>query len=229
MGTVGLSFGSPTSGTGFNVSSTVAEIVSNLQNVETPWKNQLTTLETQDTAISSLGTLFSNLSNDMSSLTDFQGILAQKEGSSSDNNVLQLTAASSSATAGTHSVVVKNLAQTSSGYLDEITNSSDALSGSISIRLGNGTTENVVIGAAPTQPAANTIYTGSGVNTLFGSRFRHQLRKSRTHSECAHRFHGLPAESRLRNRWPGRTVNRHIVAGRRSHGYRLQSHRRAQL
>jgi flagellar hook-associated protein 2 len=168
MGTVGLSFGSPTSGTGFNVSSTVAEIVSNLQNVETPWKNQLTTLETQDTAISSLGTLFSNLSNDMSSLTDFQGILAQKEGSSSDNNVLQLTAASSSATAGTHSVVVKNLAQTSSGYLDEITNSSDALSGSISIQLGNGTAENVVIGAAPTQPAANTIYTGSSVNTLSG-------------------------------------------------------------
>ena len=84
MGTVGLSFGSPTSGAGFNVSSTVAEIVGNLQNVETPWKNQLTALESQDTAISSLGTLFSNLSNDMSSLTDFQGILAQKEGSSSD-------------------------------------------------------------------------------------------------------------------------------------------------
>ena len=168
MGTVGLSFGSPTSGAGFDVSSTVAEIVSNLQNVETPWKNQLTALESQDTAISSLGTLFSNLSNDMSSLTDFQGILAQKEGSSSDNNVLQLTAASSSATAGTHSVVVKNLAQTSSGYLDEITNSSDALSGSLTIQVGNGTTENVVIGAAPTQPAANTIYTGSGVNTLSG-------------------------------------------------------------
>ncbi len=168
MGTVGLSFGSPTSGAGFDVSSTVAEIVSNLQNVETPWKNQLTALESQDTAISNLGTLFSNLSNDMSSLTDFQGILAQKEGSSSDNNVLQLTAASSSATAGTHSVVVKNLAQTSSGYLDEITNSSDALSGSLTIQVGNGTTENVVIGAAPTQPAANTIYTGSGVNTLSG-------------------------------------------------------------
>ncbi len=166
MGSVGLSFGSPTSGAGFDVSSTVAEIVSNLQNVETPWKNQLTALESQDTAISSLGTLFSNLSNDMSSLTDFQGILAQKEGSSSDNNVLQLTAASSSATAGTHSVVVKNLAQTSSGYLDEITNSSDALTGSMTIQLGNGTTENVVIGAATNPPVANTIYTGSGKNTL---------------------------------------------------------------
>ncbi|MGA2754631.1 MAG: flagellar filament capping protein FliD [Terracidiphilus sp.] len=166
MGTVGLSFGSPTSGAGFDVSSTVAEIVGNLQNVETPWKTQLTALESQDTAISSLGTLFSNLSNDMSSLTDFQGILAQKEGSSSDTSVLELTAASSSATAGTHTVVVNNLAQTSSGYLDSITNASDALSGSMTIQLGNGTTETVVIGAAPAQPAANTIYTGSGNDTL---------------------------------------------------------------
>jgi flagellar hook-associated protein 2 len=166
MGTVGLSFGSPTSGAGFNVSSTVAEIVGNLQNVETPWKNQLTSLESQDTAISSLGTLFSNLSNDMSSLTDFQGILAQKEGSSSDTSVLELTAASSSATAGTHTVAVNNLAQTSSGYLDSIANSADTLAGSMTIKLGNGTTENVVIGAAPSQPAANTIYTGSGKNTL---------------------------------------------------------------
>ncbi len=166
MGTVGLSFGSPTSGAGFNVTSTVAEIVSNLQNVETPWKNQLTALQSQDTVISNLGTLFSNLSKDMSSLTDFQGILAQKEGSSSDNSVLQLTAASSSATAGTHSVIVKNLAQTSSGYLDEITNASDALSGSLTLQVGGGKTETIVIGAAPNPPAANTIYTGSGAVTL---------------------------------------------------------------
>jgi flagellar hook-associated protein 2 len=166
MGTVGLSFGSPTSGAGFDVSSTVAEIVSNLQNVETPWKNQLSALQKQDTVISNLGSLFSNLSNDIGSLTDFQGVLAQKEGSSSDNNVLQLTAASSSATAGTHSIVVQNLAQTSSGYLDEITNASDALSGSLTVQVGSGKTETIVIGAAPSQPAANTIYTGSGAATL---------------------------------------------------------------
>jgi len=59
MGTVGLSFGSPTSGAGFDVSSTVASIVSNLQNVETPWKSELTSLQAQDTAISSLGSLLS--------------------------------------------------------------------------------------------------------------------------------------------------------------------------
>jgi len=143
MGTVGLSFGSPTSGTGFNVSSTVAEIVSNLANVEKPWQTQLTTLESQDTVISSLGTLFSNLSTDMSSLTDFEGVLAQKEGSSSDTNVLELTSATSSAAAGTHTVVVKNLAETSSGYMAEIANSSDTLSGSITPQVGSGTAQTI--------------------------------------------------------------------------------------
>ena len=154
MGTVGLSFGSPMSGTGFNVSSTVASIVSNLQNVETPWKSQLTSLQSQDTVLSSLGTLFSNLSNDMSALTDFQGVLAQKTGSSSDTNVLQLTSASSSATAGTHTVVVNTLAQTSSGYMTVIPSASDTLSGSMTIQVGSG--------------AAKVITLGSTNNTLSG-------------------------------------------------------------
>ncbi len=145
MGTIGLSFGSPTSGAGFDVSSTVAAIVSNLQNVETPWKTQLTALQKQDTAISSLGTLLSNLSNDLSQLTDFQGIMAQKTGSSSDNNVLQLTAASSAASASTHTVQVTSLATTSSGYLAPVTNSKMALSGSITIQVGSGKAQTIAL------------------------------------------------------------------------------------
>ena len=148
MGTVGLSFGSPTSGTGFNVSSTVAAIVSNLQNIETPWKSQLTSLQSQDTVLSSLGTMFSNLSNDLSALTNFQGVLAQKTGSSSDTNVLQLTSASSSAAAGTHTVVVNSLAQTASGYLTAIRNASDTLAGSISIQVGGGSTKTITLGTS---------------------------------------------------------------------------------
>jgi flagellar hook-associated protein 2 len=122
------------------VSSTVASIVSNLQNVETPWKTQLTKLESQDTAISSLGTLFSTLSNDISSLTDFSGIMAEKEGSSSDQSVLTLTSATSSAVAGTHTVEIANLAQTSSGYLATIANSSDTLSGAVTLQVGSSGT-----------------------------------------------------------------------------------------
>lgn len=145
MGTVGLSFGSATSGTGFDVSSTVAAIVSNLQNVETPWKNQLSSLQSQDTVLSNLGTLMSTLSTDLSSLTDLQGTLAQKTGSSSDTNVVALTSATSSAVAGTHTIVVNSLAQTSSGYLSVITNSSDTLTGALSIQVGSGTAQTVTI------------------------------------------------------------------------------------
>ena len=145
-GVVGLNFGSPTSGAGFDVSSTVAQIVGNLQNVETPWKTQLTALEGQDTAISSLGTLLSNLSNDMSSLTEATGVLSQKTGSSSDTNVLELTSATNSAVAGTHAVTVTNLAQTSSGYLDKVTNASDTLSGSITLQVGaSGTPQTITL------------------------------------------------------------------------------------
>jgi flagellar hook-associated protein 2 len=154
MGTVGLSFGSPTAGAGINVSQTVSQIVSNLQAVETPWKNQLSTLQTQDTAFSSLGTQLSSLSNDVSQLTDFQGILANKAGSSSDTNILQLTSATSSATAGTHTIVVTSLAQTSSGYIDSVANSNDTLSGAITLQVGSGT--------------AQTINVGSKSNTLSG-------------------------------------------------------------
>lgn len=145
MGTVGLSFGSPTSGAGFDVSATVASIVSNLQNVETPWKTQLTSLQSQDSAISNLGTLLSAVSNDLSQLTDYSGIMAQKMGSSSDTNVLELTSATSSAQAGTHTVVVEHLATTSSGYMDTIANTADLLSGSIVLQVGSGTTKTITL------------------------------------------------------------------------------------
>lgn len=144
MSAVGLSFGSATSGDGFNVSSTVAEIVSNLQNVEKPWKTELTSLENQDTVISNLGTLYSTLSNDLSSLTDADGVLADKSGSSSDNSVLELSSATSSAVAGTHTVTVTNLAQTSSGYLTKISDDSNTLSGSITLKVGSSGTEQTI-------------------------------------------------------------------------------------
>jgi flagellar hook-associated protein 2 len=148
MSTVGLSFGSPTSGAGFDVSSTVAEIISNLQNVETPWKTQLSTLESQNTAISNLGSLLSSVSTDISQLTDFEGIMAQKEGSSSDTSVLELTAATTSAAAGTHTVVVNSLAQTSSGYLAEVASTSDTLSGSVTLKVGSGTAQTITLSSS---------------------------------------------------------------------------------
>ncbi len=152
MGTIGISVGSPTSGTGFDVSSTVSQIVANLQNVETPWKSQLSNFQSQDAAISNLGSLLSTLSTDLTNFTDFQGVLAGKQGSSSDPNVLALTSASSAAVAGTHTVVVNSLAATSSGYLNAITHASDTLTGSISIQVGSGTAQTITV-----SPSDNTL------------------------------------------------------------------------
>lgn len=158
MGTVGLSFGSPTSGAGFDVTSTVNQIVANMQAVETPWKNQLTTLQTQDTALSSIGTDLSSLSTAMQSLTDFQGVLAEKQGSSSDTNVLELTSASTSAIAGSHTVVVQSLASTSSYASGTLSNAADTLSGSLVI---NGKTITIDTTNNTLATLANSINSGS--------------------------------------------------------------------
>jgi flagellar hook-associated protein 2 len=138
MGAVGINFGSATSGTGFDVATTVASIVSNLQQVETPWNNQLTSLKADDTALTSIGTDLSSLSSSLQTLTDFEGVMSEKEGSSSDTNVLSLSSASATATAGSHSIIVSQLAQTASDYSDSIA-STDTISGALTIQVGTGT------------------------------------------------------------------------------------------
>lgn len=147
MGSVGISFGSPTSGQGFDVSSTVSQIVTNLKAVETPWNTELSTLQTQDTVLTSIGTDLNTLSSALGSLTDFEGVLAEKEGSSSDQSVLQLTSAASNAVAGSHTMVVSSLAQTSSYYSDAIS-STDTLSGSLTIAVGSGTAQTINVDSA---------------------------------------------------------------------------------
>jgi flagellar hook-associated protein 2 len=149
MSPVGLSFGSATSGQGFDVTNTVNQIVANLQAVETPWKNQLTSLQGKDTALSSLGAQLSTLSNDLQTLTDFNGTLAYKTGSSSAPSILTLSSASAEAVAGTHTVTVQNLAQTSSAASDAV-GASDILSGSITFKVGSGPWQTVAVGDAST-------------------------------------------------------------------------------
>jgi flagellar hook-associated protein 2 len=149
MGSVGLNFGSATSGQGFDVTTTVNQIVTNLQSVETPWKTQLTSLQSRDTALTSLGTQISTLSTDLQNLTDFQGTLASKTGSSSDTSVLALTSASATAVAGTHTVVVKNLAQTSSAATDAV-GAADVLTGGITFKVGSGAWQTVNVGDSST-------------------------------------------------------------------------------
>jgi flagellar hook-associated protein 2 len=134
MGTVGLSFGSATSGQGFDVASTVTQIQASEQAIETPWKTQLTALQAQDTVLSTLGTDLATLTTSLQALTDFNGVLSEKQGSSSNTDLLSLTAASATASAGSHTIVINSLAQTSSEVSSAVTDPSDTLSGSLIIQ-----------------------------------------------------------------------------------------------
>lgn len=147
MGTIGLSFGSPSSGQGIDVNATVTQIVTQLQNTETPYKTQLTSLQSQDTAISSLGSLLSTLSTSIQSLTDPAGILSGKQGSSSNPNALALLSAATNATAGSHSITVQQLAQTSTFASNAIA-ATDTLSGALTLHIGSGAAQTVNVNPA---------------------------------------------------------------------------------
>jgi flagellar hook-associated protein 2 len=148
MGTVGLSFGSATSGTGFDVATTVTSILALSQGVENPWKAQVATLTAQDAAFTTIGTDLSTLSTSLAALTDFEGVTAEKEGSSSNSDVLSLSSAGATASAGSHSLIVSQLAQTSSVYTSAVANSADTLSGSISIQVGSGEATTITVGSS---------------------------------------------------------------------------------
>jgi flagellar hook-associated protein 2 len=177
MGTIGLSFGSPTSGQGIDVASTVTQMVAQLQATETPYKNQLTALQSQDTVISNLGSLLSTLSSDITALTDPAGVLSGKQGSSSDTNTLALLSATTTATAGSHTVSVQQLAQTSTEASSAVA-ANDTLSGSFTFHIGSGSAQtvsvdpsnNTIAGLAATINQADLGVTASIVTDSSGSR-----------------------------------------------------------
>ncbi|MEO8734955.1 MAG: flagellar filament capping protein FliD [Edaphobacter sp.] len=167
MGTVGINFGSLNSGQGFDVASTVTAILGAQQAIESPWKSQLASLQAQDTVFTTLGTDLSTLTTAMQSLTDFNGVLAQKQGASSDTNVLALSSATAASIAGSHTVIVTGLAQTSSDYTDTLANGADNLSGSLTIQVGNGTANTIAVDSSSntlTSLAAAINLAGIGVN-----------------------------------------------------------------
>jgi flagellar hook-associated protein 2 len=179
MGAVGINFGAATGGSGFDVTTTVASIVANLQLVENPWTTQLTSLKAQDTAFTSVGSDLATLSTSVLALTDFEGVMASKLGSSSDTNVLTLSSAASTAVAGSHTVIVSQLAQTSS-EVSAVVSASDTLSGALTFQVGpTGTPQTVpVIGGtsdtlatyAAAVNAAGIGVTASVISDTTGSR-----------------------------------------------------------
>lgn len=175
MGTVGLSFGSATSGQGFDVATTVTQILASEKAIETPWNNQLTALKAQDTAFTSLGTDLSSLSTSLQALTDFQGVFSAKQGSSSNTNVLSLTSASATAVAGSHTIGITQLAQTSSNASTAVSAANDTLSGTLTIQgqtfnVNSANNNNTLSSLSAAINAASIGVTSSVITDSSGSR-----------------------------------------------------------
>jgi flagellar hook-associated protein 2 len=78
-------------------------------------------------------------------------VLSGKQGSSSDTNTLALLSADTTATAGSHTVTVQDLAQTSTEASSAV-GANDILSGSFSFHIGSGSSQTVSV-----DPSNNTL------------------------------------------------------------------------
>lgn len=144
MSVVGISFGSATSGAGFDVAATVSSILSNMRAPETAWASRSSALTAQDAVLSTLGTDLSALSSALTSLTAFDGVLSQKQGATSDPSVLALSAAASTAATGSHAVTVQQLATASQQHTSRVP-TGQTLTGAFTLQVGNGPVHTVAL------------------------------------------------------------------------------------
>ena len=165
MASVGINFGSATSGAGFDVASTVSSIMALERTPETAWANQTAALQAQDTALTALGTNASSLSTALSSLTSFDGVFSRMQGATSDPSAVALTSVGSTAQSGTHSMSVTRLAITAQQYSSAI-GPSASLSGTLTLQTAGATaatTISVLAGSSLRDVAAQINRSAAGV------------------------------------------------------------------
>ncbi len=100
---------------GIDVSSIVSQLMQVEDQPEVQLQNQQTTVNSQITALTGISTQLTALYDSENNLKDILGAFSQNSTGSSDAAIVSASA-DSSATAGTHSVIVSKLASTSSSY-----------------------------------------------------------------------------------------------------------------
>jgi flagellar hook-associated protein 2 len=142
--------------TGINVSTIVKELMQVQDAPVTQLQSEQTTISSQVSALTTLSGQLTALQSAVNNLTDLTGAMSQMSTGSSDSSIA-VASATSSATAGTHTVVVSKLATTSSSY-----------SGYIPSGTSLGGTQLVVnYGSDPNNPIkTDTINIPSSDNTL---------------------------------------------------------------
>lgn len=145
-------------GTGINVQAVVAEIIAADSAPMTQMQQEQSTFSSQTSALQNISSLMATLQTSIQSLSDVDSPLTAQVATSSNSNVLTATA-SSTATAGTHSVVVNSLATTSSYYTqnEQASATSTLASGSFQIQM-----------AGASSPTTIPVDAADGTNTLNG-------------------------------------------------------------
>jgi flagellar hook-associated protein 2 len=165
LGNVNDAFSGKTSG--IDVGTIVDELMQVERQPETVWQNEQTTISSQVSALTTMNTQLSTINTDVDNLKDILGPLSQMSTASSDDAVVSASA-DNTAVAGTHTVVVSNLATTSSSYSGYIPSGTSLAGAEIDIKYGSDpnnpvSTDTIDIPTSDTtlQQAASSINSGS--------------------------------------------------------------------
>lgn len=132
----------------FNASQYVQAIISSEQGPELLMQQQVSNLSTQATALGTISTQLNALQTAVFALNDFQGALNAQTATSSDSGVVTATAGSG-ASPGTHTIVVSNLATTSSQYSNTLANGNTTFAtGSFNIQIGSGSPTAITVNSS---------------------------------------------------------------------------------
>jgi len=121
---------------GIDVSSVVNELMQVEDQPETQMQSEQTTINSQISALTSISSQLSTLSSDVNTLNDLDGAFSQMTTGSSDSTIVDASA-ESTATPGTHTVVVNNLATTSSSYSSYISSGTSLGGAQIVVQYGS--------------------------------------------------------------------------------------------
>jgi flagellar hook-associated protein 2 len=153
------------SGQGIDVASLVQQLISQSSGQLSLWQNEQTTLQIQAGDLTAINTDLSSLATAVQALSDPLGALTAQSASSSDTAVFTASATSAAA-AGTHQIVVSNLASAGLVYTNDFSAGANA-----SI-LGSGVTSGEIdlqIGGATPVPITITAGTNDTLSSLASS------------------------------------------------------------
>src|ERR1051325_9987318 len=132
-------------GAGIDVANTVAQLIAAIRAPEQVWQTQQSLAKVQGQALTQLNTEVASLSNAIDTLKDVAGAVTARSVTSSNTNLVSASA-SNATPVGSHTVVINNLATSSSYYSDPIATGSTTLAnGTFTIQVGSGQAATITI------------------------------------------------------------------------------------